>query len=52
MIEVEIDSEGWTEALPEAAAVAERAAVAALGTIEGDVVVLLADDAPMRRCRI
>ena len=44
MIEVEIDSEGWTEALPEAAAVAERAAVAALGTIEGDVVVLLAAD--------
>ncbi|SPU42071.1 rRNA maturation RNase YbeY [Brevundimonas diminuta] len=44
MIEVEIDSDGWTEALPEAATVAERAAVAALGTIEGDVVVLLAAD--------
>ena len=48
MIEVEIDSEGWTEALPEAAAVAERAAVAALGAIEGDVVVLLADDAAVQ----
>ena len=44
MIEVEIDSDGWTEALPEAAAVAERAAHAALGTVEGDVVLLLAAD--------
>lgn len=44
MIEVEIDSDGWTEALPEAAAVVERAARAALGTVEGDVVVLLAAD--------
>ena len=44
MIEVEIDSDGWTVALPEAAAVAERAARAALGTVEGDVVVLLAAD--------
>ena len=38
MIEVEIDSDEWTVALPEAAAVAERAARAALGTVEGDVV--------------
>lgn len=44
MIEVEIDSDEWTEALPEAAAVVERAARAALGTVEGDVVVLLAAD--------
>jgi len=44
MIEVEIDSDDWTEALPEAAAVVERAARAALGTVEGDVVVLLAAD--------
>jgi probable rRNA maturation factor len=48
MIEVEIDSEAWTEALPEAAAIAERAALAALGTVEGDVVVLLADDAAVQ----
>ena len=48
MIEVEIDSDGWTEALPEAAAVAERAAHAALGTVEGDVVVLLAADEAVR----
>ncbi|WP_303697304.1 rRNA maturation RNase YbeY [Brevundimonas naejangsanensis] len=48
MIEVEIDSEGWTQAMPEAAAVVERAAAAALGTIEGDVVVLLADDAAVQ----
>ena len=48
MIEVEIDSEGWTQALPEAAAVVERAAAAAFGTVEGDVVVLLADDATVQ----
>ncbi len=45
MIEVEIDSEGWTEVLPKAAAIAERAASAALGAVEGDLVVLLSDDA-------
>ena len=45
MIEVEIEDEAWTGALPEAANVVERAAVAALGTVEGDVVVLLTDDA-------
>src|SRR5690606_32074709 len=48
MIEVEIESEAWAEALPQAAAVAERAAGAALGTVEGDVVVLLADDATVQ----
>lgn len=48
MIEVEIDSDAWTDALPDAAAVVERAAAAALGTIEGDVVVLLADDATVQ----
>ncbi|TAJ66464.1 rRNA maturation RNase YbeY [Brevundimonas sp.] len=45
MIEVEIEDEAWTVALPDAAAVVERAAAAALGAIEGDVVVLLTDDA-------
>ncbi len=44
MIEVEIDSDDWTVALPEAAAVVERAAHAALGAVEGDVVLLLAAD--------
>ncbi len=48
MIEVEIDSDGWTKALPDAAEVVERAAAAALGTVEGDVVVLLADDAAVQ----
>ena len=48
MIEVEIDSEDWTQALPEAAAIVEHAAAAALGTVEGDVVVLLADDAAVQ----
>ena len=47
MIEVEVEEAGWTRKLPEAAAVAERAAAAALagGAGEGDVVVLLAGDA-------
>ncbi len=45
MIEVVIEVEAWTDALPDAVAVVERAATAALGAIEGDVVVLLTDDA-------
>lgn len=44
MIEVEIEDEAWTVALPDAAAVVERAAAAALGAIGGDLVVLLTDD--------
>ena len=44
MIEVEIEDEAWA-AVPDAAAVAGRAAIAALGAVEGDVVVLLTDDA-------
>lgn len=44
MIEVEIDDGAWSEALPDVAAQVERAAAAALGTVQGDVVVLLADD--------
>ncbi len=45
MIEVEIEDAAWTDALPDAVALAERAAAAALGAVEGDVVVLLTDDA-------
>lgn len=48
MIEVEVEDAGWSAALPDAAVVAERAATAALGTVEGDVVVLLTDDAAVR----
>ena len=48
MIEVEVEDPAWTAALPEAAAVAERAATAALGDAAGDVVVLLTDDATVR----
>jgi probable rRNA maturation factor len=48
VIEVEVEDEAWTAALPNAAAVAERAATAALGTAEGGVVVLLTDDATVR----
>jgi probable rRNA maturation factor len=45
VIEVEVEDEAWTAALPDAVAAVERAARAALGVIEGDVVVLLTDDA-------
>jgi len=48
MIEVEIEDGAWSAALPGVAAVAERAATAALGTVEGDVVVLLTDDAAVQ----
>ena len=48
MIEVELEDAAWTAALPDAAAVAERAATAALGGVDGDVVVLLTDDATVR----
>lgn len=49
MIEVEIDEPAWSKALPDVAAVVERAASLALGDVEGDVVVLLADDAHVRQ---
>ncbi|MDP3370882.1 MAG: rRNA maturation RNase YbeY [Brevundimonas sp.] len=48
MIEVEVEDEAWTDALPDAVAVVERAATAALGAVMGDVVVLLTDDAAVR----
>ena len=45
MIEVEVEDAAWTAAMPDAEAVVLRAATAALGTVEGDLVVLLTDDA-------
>jgi probable rRNA maturation factor len=48
MIEVEVEDDAWTGALPEVAAVIERAATAALGSFQGDVVVLLTDDAAVQ----
>jgi len=45
MIEVEVEDPAWTDALPDAIAVVERAAAAALGPAGGDLVVLLTDDA-------
>ncbi|MCA0369394.1 MAG: rRNA maturation RNase YbeY [Proteobacteria bacterium] len=47
-IEVEIEADAWTAALPEAEAVVRRAATAALGTVAGDLVVLLTDDGAVR----
>jgi probable rRNA maturation factor len=48
MIEIEIEAEAWTVALPETEAVVETAAKAALGAVEGDIVVLLTDDEAVR----
>lgn len=48
MIEVEVEDPAWTADLPDAPAVVERAATAALGAVEGAVVVLLTDDASVR----
>ena len=48
MIEVEVEDAAWTAALPDAAAVAERAAKAALGTVQGGLVVLLTHDERVR----
>jgi probable rRNA maturation factor len=48
VIEVEIEDEAWTAALPDAVAVVQRSAAVALGTVEGDVVVLLTDDAAVQ----
>jgi probable rRNA maturation factor len=52
MIDVEIDDDTWTDALPDAVAVADQAAraalEAALGDQEGGLVVLLTDDATVQ----
>jgi len=45
MIDIEIEDDAWTTALPEAEAVALRAARAALAETEGGVAILLTDDA-------
>ena len=48
MIEIEVEDAAWSAALPEVEAVVTRAASAALGTIKGDIVVLLTDDEAVR----
>jgi probable rRNA maturation factor len=48
MIEVEVEDAAWTAVLPGVAATVERAARAALGTVGGDLVVLLTDDASIQ----
>ena len=47
-IEVEIEADDWTAAVPNATTVVEQAALAALGAVEGVIVVLLTDDAAVR----
>jgi probable rRNA maturation factor len=48
VIEVEIEADAWTDALPDAEAVVERAALAAQGEVAGDLVILLTDDDAVR----
>lgn len=48
MIEIEVEAEAWTGALPQTEVIVESAARAALGTVAGDVVVLLTDDDAVR----
>jgi probable rRNA maturation factor len=48
MIEIEVEAEAWTGALPETEAVVTKAAEAALGAVAGDVVVLLTHDEAVR----
>jgi len=48
MIEVEVEAEDWTDAIDDVEAVVERAAVAALGTQGGGIVILLTDDETVR----
>ncbi len=48
MIEIEVEDAAWSIAMPDAEAVVLRAATAALGTLEGDLVVLLTDDAEVQ----
>ena len=49
MIDVEIEDEAWTAALPDATTLAVRAAEAALAGAPGDVAVLLTDDNAVAR---
>ena len=48
MIEIEVEDAAWTAALPDAEGLVLRAATATLGTLEGDLVVLLTDDAEVQ----
>lgn len=48
MIEVEIEAGDWLSALPEAETLVARAAEVALGKVQGDVVVLLTDNAAVQ----
>lgn len=48
MIEVEVEAEDWTDAIDDVEAVVEQAAVAALGSQVGGVVILLTDDETVR----
>ncbi|MFN3837194.1 MAG: rRNA maturation RNase YbeY [Brevundimonas sp.] len=48
MIEIEVEAEAWTGALPQTEVIVESAARAALGTVQGDIVVLLTDDDAVR----
>ena len=48
MIEIEVESDDWTDAVQDVEAVVERAAVEALGDEVGGIVILLTDDGTVR----
>lgn len=48
MIDVEVEAEAWTDAVANAEAIVRETAEAALGARQGDVTVLLADDAEVQ----
>jgi len=48
LIEVEVETDAWTDAIDDVAAVVERAAAAAMDGETGDVVVLLSDNATVQ----
>lgn len=44
MIDIEVEADDWSAALPDVEAVVERAALAAMGSVTGGLVVLLTDN--------
>lgn len=48
MIDIEVETGDWADAVPDVEAVVERAAVAALGAEVGGIVILLTDDETVR----
>jgi len=48
MIDIEVEADDWPAALPDVEAVVERAALAAMGAVQGGLVILLTDNEAVR----